>query len=157
MRNVLVTALLVVGAVCLGVASAEAAEQAPTKTAVVLLCGTGPSPHFETIVNGVSDALADRAVKTSVADGHEFSRSTCLTKANDAGALSVLYIVADISEKDRSIVSATCLAPDGRKLWSEEAKGPWITTSVNATVRNVTEQLAKKVGQHVGSEGLPTK
>jgi hypothetical protein len=150
-------ALLVLGAIFVGALAAQGAEQAPTKAPAVLLCGTGPSPHFETIVNGLSDSLADRSVKTSVADGHDFSRSSCLTKANDTGAVSLLYIVADISEKDRSIVTATCLAPDGRKLWSEEAKGPWLTTSVNATVRNVSEQLVKKIGRHVGSEGLPTK
>jgi hypothetical protein len=122
---------------------------------VVLICGTGASPHFESITNQTADFLTDQKVKVKAADGHEFARTTCISKTVEAAAGSLLYIAADISEKDRSIVTAQCLTSDGRKLWEEEVKGPWLTTSVNATVRTITQQLLKKLGPHVGHEGLP--
>jgi hypothetical protein len=79
-------------------------------------------------------------------------------KAKEAGAGSVLYVAVYVNERlaYETTLSVQCLDADGTKLWEEKQKGPLMTSSVDSTVRIITEKMKKKIKAHVGKPGLPT-
>jgi hypothetical protein len=132
----------------------KAKEQAPA----VLIGGTGVSPHYETIVNDLLDSLKEQSVSIKVCEGHDLARSTVVDKAKEVGAGSVLYVAVFVSEKIayETTLTIQCVSADGTKLWEEKLKGPFMSSSVDSTVRGITEKMKKKLKAHVGKPGLPT-
>src|SRR6185369_3374940 len=80
MANSRVISLLAVALLGFGHHRALGAEQSTPTTPIVLICGTGMSPHYDTIANDTSDFLVERKVKVKTADGHESTRAACLSK-----------------------------------------------------------------------------
>lgn len=129
--------------------------QNPGQAPVVFIAGSGPAPHYAYIVDELSAALADAKITSRSGEGS--SRNTCLEMTQESGAQSLLYVVASVSERVafETFVKVQCVSADGTKLWEEEQKGPFMSASVQSTVKSVTEKLVKKVRDHIGKPGLP--
>ncbi len=138
--------------------ASQAAQKTNGKTPFVLICGTGVSPHYETIVDQLMDSLAESKVSAKNTDQHEFGRSTCVEKAKEAGAGSLLYVAINVSEKlaYETTVSLQCVTVDGTKLWEESQKGPFMSMSVDSTISKILAKIKPKLQAHVGQPGLPT-
>lgn len=127
----------------------------PKKTSsTVFLCGSGPAPHFENMTDGILAALAESKIVVKASDGS--TRSTCREKAKEAGATTLLYMVATVSERNASEtnLSIQCFDSEGTKLWEEVQKGPLFSSSVASTIKTVTEKMVKKIKTHIGQPGL---
>lgn len=132
-------------------------QESREKTLAVLICGTGVSPHYEQMVDELLESLVERKVTVKNTEGHAFARSTCLEKTKEAGAASLLYVVANVSERFayETTLSIQCLSADGKKLWEENEKGPLMSRSVSSTIKGITGKMKKKLQAHVGQPGLP--
>jgi len=134
-------------------------EQNPTQNQgqapVVFIAGSGPAPHYAYVVDELSAAFAEAKITTKSGEGS--SRSACLEMTNEAGAQSLLYVVASVSERlaYETFVTVQCISADGTKLWEEEQKGPLMSGSVQSTIKSVTGKVVKKVRNHIGKPGLP--
>ena len=122
----------------------------------VLLCGSGPSPHYDVLVSGLSDALHAKQVTVKMTAASDLSFTDCIGKATELRATSLLYLAVQDAEPDGLVVSAECRTSGGQKLWSEIAKGPWESQSLDGVLRQASEQLIEKIGVHVGEKGLET-
>jgi hypothetical protein len=128
------------------------AQQSPG----VLVCGTGISPHYETIVDRLMDFLGENKVPAKTSEGHSFDRSTCVAKSKEAGANAILYVSTSVSETNvhATIYSVQCFSGAGKKLWEESVRGPLISGSVSSTLKSITTNMNKKLNPHVGQAGL---
>lgn len=128
------------------------AQQAPS----VLVCGTGVSPHYETIVDGLMDFLAESKVAAKLSDGNGSARSSCVGKAKEAGAESLLYVTTNVSSTSArgTTYSVQCFDAEGKKLWEEEVRGPLISSSVNSTLKKVIHNMNKRLKVRLGKPGL---
>ena len=140
------------------VAAADSAGRPPQRP-VALLCGTGPSPHYETVIGGMLDFFGENKAAVTETDGHAFTRTGCLEKREASGASSLLYLTVSPSEKYayESTFTVVCLDASGTKLWEERVRGPVMSSSVTSTMEKLAKNMGKKLKQRVGRPGLPLK
>lgn len=156
-RNRFPYSLLVAIAAGVGMAgSSNAAVAASSEAPWVLICGTGASPHYETMTDQFIDLLTENKVKVTNTDQHEFGRSTCMEKAKAAGAQSLMYVTTSVSERlaYETNVSVQCLTVDGTKVWEESQKGPLMSMSVNSTISKIVDKMKEKLKAHIGQPCL---
>lgn len=122
----------------------------------VFMCGTGPSPYYENIVDILMDVLKARGVIVTNS-GDTFGRGTCLEKTKTASAASLLYLVAIVSERNakETNLSIQCFNQDGKKLWEEQERGPFMSKSVSSTIKGIAEKMSKKLRARIGEPGIP--
>jgi len=58
----------------------------------VVLGGTGPTPHLQTVIDGISDLLSSSGVKVKVASGDAKSRTVILEDMKASGNTNLLYV-----------------------------------------------------------------
>jgi hypothetical protein len=131
-------------------------EPAANPAHTVLLCGSGPSPHYDFLVGRLSEALHAKQVAVKMVAESHLSFTDCIGKATELHATSLLYLGVQAAEPENLVVSAECRTSGGQKLWSEIAKGPWEPQSFDDLLVQASKQLIEKVEAHVGEKGLET-
>src|SRR2546427_4359628 len=88
----------------------------------VVLGGAGPTPHLQTVIDGISDLLSSSGVKVKVASGDAKSRSVILEDMKVSGNPNLLYVSVNTLAHQRGKILAECFV-NGKKVWEEETRG----------------------------------
>jgi hypothetical protein len=120
----------------------------------VVLGGTGPTPHLQTVIDGVSDALSQDGVKVKVASGDAKARSSILDDMKTSGNSVLLYVSVNQVKGQRGKILAESFV-DGKKVWEEETRGSLVAVSAEGEVRGMLKSINEKIKKHIGSPGLP--
>ena len=67
----------------------------------VILGGTGPTPHLQTVIDGISDMLTANGVKVKVSAGDAKSRTVILEEMKSTNTKTLLYIAVHQAPKQR--------------------------------------------------------
>jgi hypothetical protein len=123
-------------------------------SATVVLGGTGPTPHLQTVIDGVSDVLSSGGVKVKVASGDAKSRSVILEEMKTSGNTALLYVTVNTLRGQRGKLLAEAFV-DGKKVWEEEVRGSLMAASAEGEVRGMLKSINEKIKKHIGGPGLP--
>ena len=145
-RKVLVTSIAML-TVTLGVCMAQ-------DSTTVILGGTGPTPHLQTVIDGVSDALSSNGVKVKVNSGDSKSRSVILDEMKTSGNTVLLYLTVNSMKGQRGKILAESFV-DGKKVWEEDTRGSLMAVSGEGEVRGMLKNIIEKIKKHIGKDGLP--
>src|SRR5437899_9803661 len=126
----LVPTLIIVLAIA---TSAQAPPTATSDSTTVVLGGTGPTPHLQTVVDGISDLLSSSDVKVKVASADAKSRSVILEDMKVSGNDNLLYVSVNTLAHQRGKISAECFV-NGQKAWQEDVRGSLIARSAEGEV-----------------------
>jgi len=123
-------------------------------SAAVVLGGIGPTPHFQTVLDGIWDALSSSGVKVKVASGEGKARSVILEEMKTSGNTVLLYVTVtkDGGERGKILVESFV---DGKKMWQEESRGSQFAGSAEGEVRGMLKSINEKIKKHIGGPGLP--
>lgn len=120
----------------------------------VVLGGTGPTPHLQTVIDGISDALSSSGVKVKVASGEAKARSVIIEEMKSSGNTVLLYVTVNQVQGQRGKVLAESFV-DGKKVWEEEVRGSLVAVSAEGEVRGMLKGINEKIKKHIGRPGLP--
>ena len=120
----------------------------------VIIGGTGPTPHIQTVIDGVSDALSSNGVKVKVNSGDSKSRSVILDEMKASGNTVLLYLTVNSMKGQRGKILAESFV-DGKKVWEEDTRGSLMAVSGEGEVRGMLKSIVEKIKKHIGKEGLP--
>ena len=120
----------------------------------VTLGGTGPTPHLQTVLDGISDMLSTNGVKVKVASGDAKSRTVIVDEMKASGATTLLYVTVNQAHGQRGKVAAQAFI-DGKEVWAEEVRGSFTATSAEGEVRKMLKAINEKLKPHVGGPGFP--
>ncbi len=123
-------------------------------SATVILGGTGPTPHLQTVIDGVSDALSSNGVKVKVNSGDSKSRSVILDEMKTSGNTILLYLTVNQVKGQRGKILAESFV-DGKKVWEEDTRGSLMAVSAEGEVKGMLKSIIEKIKKHIGKEGLP--
>lgn len=123
-------------------------------TTSLVLGGTGPTPHLQTVLDGLSDMLSDSGILVKVSPGEARSRSAILDEMKSSGAKTLLYIAVHQAPRQRGKIVAQ-LFVDGKSAWEEEVRGGFASFSAEGEVRKMLKAITAKVKDHIGSKTLP--
>ena len=123
-------------------------------TSTVIIGGTGPTPHLQTVIDGVTDALSSHGVKVKVNSSDSKSRSIILDEMKTSGNTNLLYLTVNQVKGQRGKLLAECFV-NGSKVWAEDVRGSFMAVSAEGEVRGMLEAINKKIEMHIGSPGLP--
>jgi hypothetical protein len=147
----LVPTLIIVLAIA---TSAQAPPAATSDNTTVVLGGTGPTPHLQTVIDGISDLLSSSDVKVKVASGDAKSRSVILEDMKVSGNANLLYVSVNTLPHQRGKMLAECFV-DGKKVWEEETRGSLLAASAEGEVRGMLKGIREKIKKHIGGPGIP--
>ena len=119
----------------------------------VILAGTGQSPHLQTVLDGISDALSSSGVKAKVISGESKARSAVLDDMKSSGLSTLLYISVYMPESQRGNVVAQ-LFIDGKEAWQEKITGPIMPQSDEKYLRSMIKSINQKLSGHIGGPGF---
>ena len=74
-------------------------------SSTVVLAGTGPTPHLQTILDGVSDLLSSKGVKVGVPSGEAMVRVVVLENMKKSGKPNLLYLTVNQVKGQRGGIS----------------------------------------------------
>jgi hypothetical protein len=157
-RNVFRIAVIAASVVLLqlltgvGFVSSAMAQDSTT----VVLAGTGPTPHLQTVLDGVSDLLSSKGVKVEVPSGESSARVVVLGDMKKSGKSNLLYLTVNQVKGQRGKILAECFV-NGSKVWSEYSRGSFMAVSAEGEVKGMLKSINKKIAKHIGGPGLPTK
>ena len=120
----------------------------------VILGGTGPTPHLQTVIDGVSDALSSNGVKVKVNSGDSKSRSVILDEMKTSGNTVLLYLTVNQVKGQRGKILAESFV-DGKKVWEENTRGSLMAVSAEGEVKGMLKSIIEKIKKHVSGPGLP--
>jgi len=120
----------------------------------VILGGTGPTPHLQTVIDGVSDALSSSGVKVKVNSGDSKSRSVILDEMKTSGNTVLLYLTVNQVKGQRGKILAESFV-DGKKVWEDDTRGSLVAASAEGEVRGMLKGIIEKIKKHIGQQGLP--
>ena len=120
----------------------------------VMLGGTGPTPHLQTVLDGISDMLSTNGVKVKMASGDAKSRTVILDEMKTSGTTTLLYVTVNQVRGQRGKVAAEAFI-DGKLAWAEEVRGSLTAVSAEGEVRQMLKAINEKLKPHVGGPGLP--
>ena len=123
-------------------------------TSTVIIGGTGPTPHLQTVIDGVTDALSTHGVKVKVNSSDSKSRSIILDEMKTSGNTNLLYLTVNQVKGQRGKISAESFV-DGKKVWEEETRGSLMAVSAEGEVQGMLKSIIEKIKKHIGKEGLP--
>ena len=123
-------------------------------TSTVIIGGTGPTPHLQTVIDGVTDALSSHGVKVKVNSSDSKSRSIILDEMKTSGNTNLLYLTVNQVKGQRGKISAESFV-DGKKVWEEETRGSFMAVSAEGEVQGMLKSIIEKIEKHIGKEGLP--
>jgi hypothetical protein len=133
-----------------GIASPAVAQDSAT----VVLAGTGPTPHLQTVLDGVSDLLSSKGVKVDVPSGEAKARVVILADMKKSGKSNLLYLTVNQGRGQRGKILAECFV-SGSKVWEEYVRGSFTAVSAEGEVNGMLKAINKKIGKHIGGPGLP--
>jgi hypothetical protein len=123
-------------------------------SATVVLGGTGPTPHLQTVIDGISDALSSGGVKVKVTSGEAKARSVILDEMRTSGNTVLLYVTVNTLRGQRGKILAESFV-DGKKVWEDESRGSLMAASAEGEVRGMLKSINEKIKKHIGGPGLP--
>ncbi len=123
-------------------------------SATVILGGTGPTPHLQTVIDGISDTLSSGSLKVKVASGDAKARSAILDEMKASGNSVLLYVTVNQVKGQRGKILAESFV-DGKKVWEEETRGSFVAVSAEGEVRGMLKSINEKIKKHIGGPGLP--
>jgi hypothetical protein len=91
-------------------------------SATVVLAGTGPTPHLQTVLDGVSDLLSSKGVKVDVPSGEAMARVVVLENMKRSGKSNLLYLTVSQVKGQRGKILAECFV-NGCKVWEDPCEG----------------------------------
>ena len=120
----------------------------------VTLGGTGPTPHIETVLDGVADLLSTNGVKVKMASGDAKSRTAISEEMKASGATTLLYVTVNQARGQRGKVTAQAFI-DGKLVWEEEVRGGFTASSGEGEVKGMLKAINAKLKPRIGGPGLP--
>lgn len=123
-------------------------------SSTVVLAGTGPTPHLQTVLDGVSDMLSSKGVKVEVPSGEARARVVVLEDMKKSEGSDLLYLSVNQVKGQRGKILAECFV-NGSKVWEEDVRGSFMAVSAEGEVRGMLEAINKKIEKHIGGPGLP--
>jgi hypothetical protein len=123
-------------------------------SATVVLAGTGPTPHLQTVLDGVSDLLSSKGVKVEVPSGEAKARVAVLGDMKKSGKSNLLYLTVNQVKGQRGKILAECFV-NGNKVWEEYSRGSFTAFSAEGEVNGMLKAINKKIEKHIGGPGLP--
>ena len=141
-------------AVSVLVATSFTANAWSQDTSTVVLGGTGPTPHVQTVIDGISDLLSSKGVKVKVASGDAQSRSVILEGMKVSGTTNLLYLSVNQVKGQRGKILVECFV-DGKKVWEEDTRGGLLAASAEGEVKGMLKGIGEKIQKHIGGPGLP--
>lgn len=133
-----------------GIVSPAMAQDSNT----VVLAGTGPTPHLQTVLDGVSDLLSSKGVKVDVPSGEASARVVVLGDMKKSGKSNLLYLTVSQVKGQRGKILAECFV-NGSKVWSDYSRGSLTAFSAEGEVNGMLKAINKKIAKHIGDPGLP--
>jgi hypothetical protein len=121
----------------------------------VVIGGTGPTPHLQTMIDGISDMLGSAGIDVKVNSGEAKSRTVILEEMRASGYSNLLFISLYQSENYKGKVIAESFI-DGKKIWQEEAGGSSFSmVSPEKEVAGMLKRINEKLKKQIGKPGLP--
>jgi hypothetical protein len=134
---------------CAGICMAQDAT-------TVMLAGTGPTPGFQAVMDGISDTLSSNGIKVKIASGEAKPRTVVLDEMKTSGNTVLLYVTLNQDPGGRlrpKIVAESYV--DGKKVWEEEARGGVLRKAPEKFIQEMLKDLDPKLVKHIGGPGLP--
>ena len=99
-------------------------------------------------------AIVDDPQRGPVESSEDFPLSGALKLARDAGATHLLYVRVERPVTKWLKIRVQCYDLTGRMLWEEEAShgGGW---NSSGSLKKITAELGRQLGQRAGGPGLP--
>jgi hypothetical protein len=122
--------------------------------ATVMLGGTGPTPHLQTVLDGVADLLSTSGVQVKISAGDAKSRTVLLDEMKSSGLKTLLYLTVNQVKGQRGKILAQSFV-DGKQVWEEEVRGSLMAASAEGEVRKMVKAINEKLKPHIGGAGVP--
>ena len=138
-------------------ASAQQPETTPQPSAKLFLAASGPADQLPAVLDGFTDYLAAKNVRTKQLGAEPKSRGVALDELTQKGGAYLLFLTFDFAPNRNLHATLTiqCFDATGKKLWEEETKGGMFMVNQSSYIKGMIKNGCKKLDAHVGNEGLP--